>query len=283
MKNKYVLKSSINNAHRIICKDNSEVFLEKIDSIFAKLLYQNNGESYESQGILSHVKGLNLISKKSLFMNYSDDEAIKKYNQKASFELDSKLDSNDTQKLNELVRNAQKSKADIMFKALHNPQGKVDVAPNNINSEFFTHISDEKGEYAGFGARDNELNFSGIKNVLSGDSKDLIESNIADSKETLQDSKPQETKENILALVNPYKLREYSFVVPEYISIILNVTPKSKIYVYCPLDLNSPLENSIVNYLFPIIFNTETKLAAQIPLSIMDYPDFNPQSLRKYL
>lgn len=256
MKNKYILKSSINNAHRIICKDNSEVVLEKIDSIFAKLIYQNNGESYESQGILSHVKGLNLISKKSLFMNYSDDEAIKKYNQKASFELDSKLDSNDTQKLNEIVRDAQKSKTEIMFKALHNPQGKVDVTPNNINSEFFARLDEGKD----FAKRES------VKDALSEDSK-IIESK----------------QENILALVNPYKLREYSFVVPEYISIILNITPKSKIYVYCPLDLNSPLENSIVNYLFPIIFNTQTKLCAQIPLSIMDYPDFNPQSLRKYL
>lgn len=92
-----------------------------------------------------------------------------------------------------------------------------------------------------------------------------------------------DSKPGVLVLVNPYKLRNYAFTIPEYISMILSITAKSKILVYCPLDLGQPLESSEVNYLFPIIFNTQSKLVAQIPLSIMDYPDFHKQKLRTYL
>lgn len=277
MKNKYTLKSSINNAHRIICQDSMEVCLEKIDSVFAKIIYKNTHKNHDSRGILSHVKGLNLISKKSLFMNYSDDEAIKKYNKKASInaQFNDNINSNlDTQKLNEMVKNEQKNKADILSKALQTSHTKLEsFLPNHIDKDFFAHLNAD--EYAKFATKDSNAlkeNFSSIKNTL-------------DSKESKQDSieSSTECKDGTLVLVNPYKLREYSFVVPEYITIILNITKNSKIYVYCPLDLASPLEKSLVNYLFPIIFNTETKLAAQIPLSIMDYPDFSPQTLSVYL
>ncbi len=269
MKNKYLLKSNINNAHRIICQDNHEVVLERIDSVFAKMLYpQTNTSGEHNQGLFaSHVKGLNLLSKKSLSMHYTDDEAIKKYNQKANVQTMPK-------DINNAILHAQEQNTQILsrhLKARHNPT-------TQCNDNFFNAI--ELQEQKDCILEDKQALNSNLKQL-----KSLITP--LHSQQT-QDSnmQPKQKKENetmVLALVNPYKLRNYSFMIPEYLTLILHITKKSKLFVYCPLDLNSPLEASEINYLFPIIFNTETKFAAQIPLSIMDYPDFNKQKLRDFL
>lgn len=77
-----------------------------------------------------------------------------------------------------------------------------------------------------------------------------------------------------VVLVNPYKLREYSFVVPKYIELLLDLNEKSEVEVYCVTVLQKNLEDSAVNFLAPLIFNHKNHSAAQIALSIMDYPDF---------
>lgn len=262
MKNKYLLKSNINNTHKIICEDNHEVILEKIDSVFAKMLYpKTNISGGQNQGLFaSHVKGLNLLSKKSLSINYADDEAIKKYNQKANVQT--------TQKdINEAILQTQKQTTQILskhLKARHNSTTQYkDCCLDNMS------LQKQKNCLPKY---DQELNpnFNSLKNLIA-------------PPQTTQEKQVKDNKSMILALVNPYKLRNYSFMIPEYLTLILHITKKSKLLVYCPLDLNSPLESSEINYLFPIIFNTETKFAAQIPLSIMDYPDFNKQRLGDFL
>ncbi|RDU65877.1 hypothetical protein CQA53_05345 [Helicobacter didelphidarum] len=282
MKNRYILKSSINNDHRIICQDNSEIILEHIDSVFAKILYNNGNKTHEAQGILSHVKGLNLLSKKSLFMNYSDDEAIKKYNQKANTNP-----QNQEQFFNQIALQEQKEQTQILSKHLHSTNNKLPSwTPNQINKDFFQEDSANHSHFT----QDNlelKTHFTELQNLIA---PDTTIKQVANNKDSIQihtnheiQKKENVKEQNALVVVNPYKLRNYSFGIPEYITIILNITPKSKILVYCPLDLNSPLEHSEINYLFPIVFNTETKFAAQIPLSIMDYPDFNKQKLKLYL
>jgi len=77
-----------------------------------------------------------------------------------------------------------------------------------------------------------------------------------------------------LSLVNPYILREYSFDVPKYISLLLDVNEKSNLNVYCVVVLQNPVEHSKVNFLAPIIFNEDNMTAAQLALSIREYPDF---------
>lgn len=275
MKNKYLLKSNINNAHRVICQDNHEVILERIDSVFAKMLYPlTNVSSEQNQGLfVSHVKGLNLLSKKSLSMSYADDEAIKKYNQKANV-LTTQQD------VNEAILHTQKQNTQILSKHLKAHHNNV----RQPNDDFFnaSFLQEQKN--------------SSIEDKQSLNSNLSILKNLIAPLQTQQTKEPQDSKVQkktqgdikdnepmVLALVNPYKLRDYSFMIPEYLTLILHITKKSKLLVYCPLDLNSPLESSEINYLFPIIFNTETKFAAQIPLSIMDYPDFNKQKLRDFL
>lgn len=269
MKNKYLLKSNINNAHRVICQDNHEVILEKIDSVFAKMLYpQTNTSSEQNQGLFaSHVKGLNLLSKKSLSMNYADDEAIKKYNQKANVQT--------TQKdINDAILHTQKQNTQILSKHL---KAKHNNATQH-NDDFFNAAALQEQKNC---LLEDKLalnsNLDSLKNLIAP-MQIKQDREITQEKEKAKESEPM-----VLALVNPYKLRNYSFMIPEYLTLILHITKKSKLLVYCPLDLNSPLESSEINYLFPIIFNTETKFAAQIPLSIMDYPDFNKQKLRDFL
>lgn len=246
MKNQYLLKTGIGSSNGIIYQDNSEVMLERLDSVFAKLFYRGINHA-EVSGLLSHVKGLNIISKKSLFQAYGNDEAIKKYNKKANVKQKSDM--------NQVVLEEQKHKTQILYNHLK--------STNNI-----THSASQNKDF--FDVANSSLD--------SNEALELNE-NLAELKDSMPSNQDLK-KDSFMTLVNPYKLRKYSFTIPEYITLILNITKKSKIFVYCPLDLASPLESSEVNYLFPIVFNTETKFAAQIPLSIMDYPDFNSQKLK---
>jgi len=75
-------------------------------------------------------------------------------------------------------------------------------------------------------------------------------------------------------LVNPYMLREYSFDLPRVTQILLEITPESKTEVYCIAVMQNPLDESKVNFLAPIVFNTENNTAAQIVLKEREYPDF---------
>ncbi|AFI03901.1 flagellar assembly protein FliW [Helicobacter cetorum] len=77
-----------------------------------------------------------------------------------------------------------------------------------------------------------------------------------------------------MVLVNPYALREYSFTIPKYIELLLELDLKSKVEVYCVVVLQKNLEDSMVNFLAPLVFNPKNGFGAQVALSMMDYPDF---------
>lgn len=76
-----------------------------------------------------------------------------------------------------------------------------------------------------------------------------------------------------MMLVNPYMLREYSFTIPRYIELLLGLGRESPVLVYCIVVLQRNIEESMVNFLAPLIFNTKDKVAGQVALSMMDYPD----------
>lgn len=87
-----------------------------------------------------------------------------------------------------------------------------------------------------------------------------------------------------LTLVNPYILREYSFDIPKYIQLLLEINENSRLNVYNVVVIQKPIENSKVNFLAPIIFNEDNHFAAQIALSIRDYPDFKvADELKNYM
>ncbi len=80
--------------------------------------------------------------------------------------------------------------------------------------------------------------------------------------------------ENIsFTLINPYVLREYDFEVPQNVSDLLNITKESNLLILNIVLIQTPIEDSIVNFIGPLIFNTDTNKAAQIIIS--DSPEYS--------
>jgi flagellar assembly factor FliW len=65
-------------------------------------------------------------------------------------------------------------------------------------------------------------------------------------------------------LVDPFILREYDFEIPEKVRELLEITTDSNILILNIVLIQTPIENSIVNFIGPIIFNTDSNKAAQI-------------------
>ena len=67
-------------------------------------------------------------------------------------------------------------------------------------------------------------------------------------------------------LIDPFVLREYDFEVPNNIQELLQITDESNIIVQNIVLIQNPIEDSIVNFIGPILFNTDTNQAAQVIL-----------------
>lgn len=76
------------------------------------------------------------------------------------------------------------------------------------------------------------------------------------------------TDEHIsFTLINPFVLREYDFEVPKNIQDILEADEKSNLLILNIVLIQTPIEESIVNFIGPLIFNTDNKKAVQIILT----------------
>ncbi|PHS57663.1 MAG: flagellar biosynthesis protein FliW [Sulfurimonas sp.] len=67
-------------------------------------------------------------------------------------------------------------------------------------------------------------------------------------------------------LVDPFVLRKYDFNIPDNIQDILDIQDNSNILILNIILIQSPIEDSIINFIGPVIFNTDNKKAAQIIL-----------------
>ena len=65
-------------------------------------------------------------------------------------------------------------------------------------------------------------------------------------------------------LVNPFALREYSFDIPASLHALMEITPESNLLIYNIMILQSPIEKSTVNFVAPLVFNTDNQMMAQI-------------------
>jgi len=76
------------------------------------------------------------------------------------------------------------------------------------------------------------------------------------------------TEKNIsFTLINPFVLREYDFEVPSNIQDIIEADEKSNLLILNIVLIQTPIEDSIVNFIGPLIFNTDNNKAAQVILS----------------
>lgn len=65
-------------------------------------------------------------------------------------------------------------------------------------------------------------------------------------------------------LINPYALREYSFDIPSSLQALMEINEKSNLLIYTIVIIHNPIENSTINFIAPIIFNTDNQTMAQI-------------------
>jgi len=75
------------------------------------------------------------------------------------------------------------------------------------------------------------------------------------------------TDEHIsFTLVDPFILREYDFEIPENLQNILEIDKNSNILILNIVLIQTPIEESVVNFIGPLIFNTDNKKAVQVIL-----------------
>jgi len=72
-----------------------------------------------------------------------------------------------------------------------------------------------------------------------------------------ENSKPSFT------LINPFVLKPYSIEIPDSIQALLDIKEDSNILIFNVVVIQNPLEKSTVNFLAPIIFNTDNNTMAQ--------------------
>ena len=75
-----------------------------------------------------------------------------------------------------------------------------------------------------------------------------------------------EDKRISFTLINPFILRDYDFEVPDATKDLLQISDTSNLLVLNIVLIQTPIEDSIVNFIGPLVFNTDTNRAAQIIL-----------------
>lgn len=68
-------------------------------------------------------------------------------------------------------------------------------------------------------------------------------------------------------LIDPFVLREYDFEVPAGIQHLLEIDKNSNLLTLNIVLIQDPIEDSIVNFVGPIVFNTDNNKASQVILS----------------
>lgn len=65
-------------------------------------------------------------------------------------------------------------------------------------------------------------------------------------------------------LISPFALREYSFDIPSSLQALMGITPESNLLIYNIMILQTPIEKSTINFVAPLLFNTDNQTMAQI-------------------
>ncbi|BCZ18958.1 flagellar assembly protein FliW [Helicobacter sp. NHP19-012] len=75
-------------------------------------------------------------------------------------------------------------------------------------------------------------------------------------------------------LVNPFALRPYEFEIPMPLQTLLNLDQAQNILIANIMVIQSPLKESTINFLAPLVFNFDHKLMAQVILDSTKYPQY---------
>ena len=75
-------------------------------------------------------------------------------------------------------------------------------------------------------------------------------------------------------LINPFLLREYDFEIPEYFKNLLELEEQDHTLVLNIMIVSTPIETSVVNFIAPLVFNTEKKYVSQVLLDSNKYKEY---------
>ncbi|WP_033915877.1 flagellar assembly protein FliW [Campylobacter sputorum] len=75
-------------------------------------------------------------------------------------------------------------------------------------------------------------------------------------------------------LINPYGFRDYAFEIPDYYIKLMDIKDNSELRVYVIVALNSPLEESTMNFVAPIVCNMTNNTISQVILDTVGYPQY---------
>ncbi|OIP54719.1 MAG: flagellar biosynthesis protein FliW [Helicobacteraceae bacterium CG2_30_36_10] len=76
-----------------------------------------------------------------------------------------------------------------------------------------------------------------------------------------------EDKHISFTLIDPFVLVDYDFEIPEKIRELLEIDKDSNLLILNILLIQTPIEDSMVNFIGPLVFNTNNHKAAQIILT----------------
>ena len=80
--------------------------------------------------------------------------------------------------------------------------------------------------------------------------------------------------DTVFMLINPFLLREYDFEVPEYFKNLLELEDQSNTLVLNIMIVSTPIETSVVNFIAPLVFNTDKKYVSQVLLDSNKYKEY---------
>lgn len=75
-------------------------------------------------------------------------------------------------------------------------------------------------------------------------------------------------------LVNPFALRSYDFDIPQASQVLLDLHESSNVLIYNTVIIHNPIEESMVNFLAPIIINQDNNTMLQLILDSTRYRDY---------
>lgn len=83
-------------------------------------------------------------------------------------------------------------------------------------------------------------------------------------------------------LINPFALREYSFDIPTSLQALMDINEESNLLIYNLVILTTPIEESSINFVAPLVFNASNGTMAQIILD--NRPEFAiAEPIKNYL
>ena len=85
-------------------------------------------------------------------------------------------------------------------------------------------------------------------------------------------------------LANPFSLRDYDFDISDSAKSLLKIGDGKELSVLNIIVIQSPIDNSVINFLAPIIVNKKDNIVGQVILDSKKYPQYDiSEKISKYI